>query len=205
MRTALVLPFLFVAAVSQASDSMTISGLSLGGGTGILGLSNVSGMNDGSYYAGPFDASLNGGATQRVYCADLLHHTEYNSATAVNVTDTALLGSGYQQAARIYNKYAGGVVSDATMNAALQAAIWKSIFPTLTYVDGTSGASALADSYLASSDLGSYSNHAKLYDFGGANQSMLGGVPNANPVPEPASMAALGVGAISILRRRKKA
>lgn len=200
MRNPLVLSLVAVAAASQAS-TLNITKLSFGGGTGTLGLSNVNGLTDGSYYAGPFDASLNGGAAMRVFCGDLVNHTTFNAPGTVSLVDTASLGSGYQTAARLLNKYSASVGSDPLQNAALQAAVWKSIFPTLIYKDGTAGASALADSYLASPDLGRYSGHATYYDFGGKNQSMIG----VQAVPEPASMGVLAVGAMGLLRRRRRA
>ena len=182
---------------------MTISRLSLGDNTGILNLSNVTGLQNGAYYAGPFDASLDGGSTLRVFCADLVHHTGFGTATAVTPKDTATLGSGYGQAAQLLNRFGVEVANDPIKNAALQAAIWKSVFPTLVFSDSTAGVSALATTYLGT-DLTGVSNRATYYDFGGANQSMLGFSPNAQPVPEPASFAALGVGALGLLRRRKK-
>ena len=200
MRIPLLFALAALAAASQAS-SLDITGLSMGGNTGILNLGNVTGLADGAYYAGPFDASLDGGSSFRVFCGDLIDHTQFNASTGVSLVDTASLGAGYQQAARLLNKYAGTVGSDPLANAALQAAVWKSIFPTLTYSDGTAGASALAGTYLASTDLAGYSDHATYYDFGGANQSMLG----IQPTPEPTSMAALAVGALGLLRRRKRA
>ncbi len=200
MRSIVLLSLFTVATASQAS-SLKITGLSLGGNTGTLALSNVTGLSDGTYYAGPFDASLDGGAAMRVFCGDLVHHTQFNAGTSVSPTDTAGLGLGFQTAARLLNKYGATAGNDPLKNAALQAAVWKSIFPTLAYADGTAGASALAGTYLASTDLAGYSAHATFYDFGGANQSMIG-VPKA--VPEPASMAALAVGAMGLLRRRAK-
>ena len=198
MRSLLLLSLVAAAAAAQAS-ALDITQLSFGTNTATLSLSGLAGLQSGSYYAGPFDASLDGGASMRVFCGDLIDHTEFNAATGVTLRDTASLGAGYQQAAEILNKYAGAVGDDLVKNAALQAAVWKSIYPTIAYADGTAGASALADSYLASTDLASYSKHATFYDFGGANQSMIG----IKPTPEPSALAALGLGAVAVLRRRK--
>ncbi len=52
-------------------------------------------------------------------------------------------------------------------------------------------------------------DHSGFTTNGGASWNSDGGRPNyafvLNPVPEPASMAALGLGAIALLRRRKRA
>ncbi len=199
MRTLLATSALLVLAATQAraADSMILHGLAQPS-TGTLALSGVSGLNDGLYYAGPFTATLNGGSGFRVFCADLLHETAYNVTNAVTIQDTFSMGSGYQQAARIINKYGASAGNDQLLNAALQGAIWKSIFPTVNLADGTTGATALANSYL-SEDLSGYSAHASYYNLGNSNQSMLA------PVPEPASMAALAVGALGLLKRRKRA
>lgn len=196
MRSLIALSLLAVAAVSQA-DSFNLGGLALTS-TGTL---QMSGVLNGHYYAGPFTATLNGGASFRTFCADLGHEANYGSAQAVTLVDTATLDGGYQQAARILNKYGATAGNDPLKNAALQGGIWKALYGSaLTLADGTAGATTLASAY-ATEDLSAYSSHATFYNLGGANQSMIG----AAPVPEPAAVAALGVGAVGLLRRRKRA
>lgn len=199
MRTLFLVTLAALATAAQA-DTLNIGSLSLGGDTGILHLSGVTGLNDGTYYAGPFDASLNGGSTFRVFCADLLHETAFNANGTVLVQDAATLGAGYGKAAQIVNKFGASVGNDPVKNGALQAAIWTSIFPTVQYSDSTPGISSLAATYLAT-DLTGVSDHASYYNLGNGNQSMLGFSPQA--VPEPTSVAALAVGAMGLLRRKR--
>ena len=195
MRNILVLSLLGVTAASQAADSFNLLGLAPQAGTLAL-----SGILNNTYSAGPFNASLNGGPSMEVYCADLGHSAAYNSPMTVNVVDTSTLGSGYQLAAQILNKHFASA-DTALERAALQGAIWRSIYGnSISLNDGTSGAAALAESYLTE-DLTGYSTSARYYDLGSANQSMMG----VQSVPEPASIAALGVGALGVLKRRKKA
>lgn len=201
----LTISLLAVCSAAHASDSFVLNGLE--SGAGILGLSNVSGLNDGAYWAGPFSAQVNGGAAIDVFCADLLHEANYGSVQAVTIVDTATMGVGYQKAAQILNKYYAGADTDLK-RAALQGAIWKSIFGTLNYSDGTAGASALINSYLAE-DLSLYSTHANYYNLDGANQSMMGirSTPNTplQAVPGPAPVASFAVGLCGLVRRRRKA
>lgn len=193
MRNTLVLSLVAAAAASQAA-TFTLSGLALSG-TGTLALS---GVVNGTYSAGPFSAAVDGNPAMRVYCGDLLHSASYGTPAAVAVMDTATLGAGYEQAARIYNKYAPLAGNDVQLNAALQGGIWKAIYgATVNVADGTAGAAALANGY-ATEDLSAFSSHANFYNTGGANQGMIGAVP------EPASMVALGAGALGLLRRRKR-
>lgn len=196
MRNLLALALAVATAAAQA-DTFTLGGLALTN-TGTL---QLSGALNGHYYAGPFTASINGGASFRTYCADLAHSAHYGDSQAFTLTDTATLGSDFQLAARLLNKYGVAAGNDPLKNAALQGAIWKALNGSaLTIADGTAGAAALANAYLAE-DLSEVSNHALFYGLGGQNQSMIG----VAPVPEPASIAALAVGGMGLLRRRKSA
>ena len=195
MRKLLLLSLFSISVAAQASDSLKIGGLTFGGGT------NTAIVNGTALYAGPFDASLNGGATQRVFCVDLHHWVNYDP-TGVLVQDTASLGLNFGYAAKLYNRFAGGVGNDPLENAALQVALWSAVEGGVAYSDfWNAGVSSRATQMLGT-DVSAYSSHATYFNAGGANQSMLGGTPQA--VPEPASMLALGAGAVGLLRRRKR-
>jgi hypothetical protein len=198
MKIHLSLSLVAFLATGASATTLTLQGLALGSNAQM----NVSGSGlfNGTVFAGPENASLDGGPSIRVFCADLAHLSNSN-VTSVTLVDTSTAGTNWQLAAKLYNKYSPTVGNNTFDNAALQVAIWRAIFPSATITDGdTSGVSAAANILLAS-DLTGISDQATYYDMGGANQSMLGGY---QPVPEPASMAALGLGALGLLKRGKR-
>ncbi len=201
MKTFFILSVSACLAAGASATTFTLQGLALPSndtvhvtGPGVL-------TND--VYAGPENASLNGGPSFRVFCADL-GHLSNGGATPVSLVDTSLplVGSGYKLAAKLYNKYSPTVGNDQDANAALQVAIWEAIFPSATITDVAPAGIVAQANILLGSDLSAVSDKATYYDMGNANQSMIGGY---QAVPEPTSMAALGLGALALVKRRKRA
>jgi hypothetical protein len=179
--------------LALANDTLTMDGLTYGSSTytaTIDGSQNV--------YAGPFNASLDGGGTFQVFCADIADETVFNTATPVVLQNTATLGSNYQYAAQLLNAFEPSAGSNLLDNAGLQVAIWETLFPSHTYTDfWQPGVVAQANVYL-SQNVSGFSDVATYYNYGGANQSMIGAA-----TPEPAPIAAVGLGLLGLIRRRR--
>ena len=167
-------------------------------------------------YAGPLKVAVDGGSQFSAYCVDLAHSISSGDQWSVTVTSTSdpSLNNGVRLG-QIYNKYAGSV-SSKDEGAALQLALWD------VWADGGDGFSsgafratsisasvtALFSAIVADplTGISSFTNYYKA-DFHGPNndrnQNLIGGTPpNATPVPEPASMAVIGLGLAALRRRR---
>lgn len=156
-------------------------------------------------YASPENAKIvNGSSTsyQVLFCCDLSHYSITNSAKVASVLDTASLGSNFQLAAKYYNHFEPTIAGNVNDEAALQLVIWKALYsadaPNPTF-SGNSTIETIATGYF-STDVSGASNHATVYDFGGANQNMLGA---SQPVPEPSMFVGVGFCALGLLRRKK--
>jgi hypothetical protein len=196
-----------------------ISAFSMGANLYVQGL--VAGKNESvkikygssnlNVKAGTFKGKLNGGASFDMYCVDLDHTVSPPSTYQVDVLSLAPLSNGLL-AGRLYEKYAH-TVNTARKGAALQLAIWDAVvdggngFTTGNLKNnGTSSATInQAKAYLTgalASNLTPTTNYLRAKDHPhGRNQNMIGG---CEPVPEPASMAAILIGAAGVIRRRRK-
>ncbi|RYG44755.1 PEP-CTERM sorting domain-containing protein [bacterium] len=159
--------------------------------------------------AGPQAANYDGREFEG-YCIDL----SYTQQIPSTFSATPRAASGFlpegDRIAKLVNQYAAGVTG-RDQGAALQLAIWDIL------VDGGDGADAgdfrasnlntgtqgYFEGFLADPLIG-VSNVATVYDpdSHGTNHNVNQGLIEA--VPEPASMIALGLGGLALLRRRKK-
>jgi PEP-CTERM motif len=144
------------------------------------------------------------------YCADALSPLNSNvnpyTVGSVNMTN----GTGMALAARIM--LAGfSSATTADQQQGLQLAIWDALYDNGASFDSTNGnmkvtsgvnASALgfASSFYTAGKNSSASSGVQLFTAGGA-----GGQSQLHVVPEPATLAVLGLGAFGLLRRRKSA
>ncbi|MBN9502054.1 MAG: PEP-CTERM sorting domain-containing protein [Armatimonadetes bacterium] len=194
------------AAVAATANSVTVDmGDHVGNNSNSTFLINYGGTK--TVKGAPINAAIDGNPIVG-YCVDLDHAAALNTTYEADTYSAIWLWN--LQGARvgyIYNKYAP-LAGDLDHQIALQVAIWESRYDsTLNLNSGTFStislnttvkgyAQAILDDVAAAS---TFSDVCVYKGVNGDVQDIIGPAP----VPEPASMAALGIGAMALIRRRK--
>ena len=205
MRYALIAGL--VACVTQSFASISIRFDNTGLGQGIDYVYNGNGRSN---FAGQLNfTNLTDSVAFTTYCVDLDHLIGGGQTYTVNLVPT-IGDATFSQAGSVYaNNYAAVATNDAA--AALQIAIWASRYGT-DLATNSGGTFQLESNW--------YTNHGSII---AAAQSMVAlGVNNPldanrlvpdpegsgqaqlSPVPEPASLLAVGAGIAALARRRRK-
>lgn len=200
-------------------------------GMGQHDIVTINGLVSGSFYAGEIDwnwsnpvpAGFDSSIT--TYCVDLLHELSYTQTVGISNTDdpamTTLAVDGGGKAAWLVDTYAA-VVSTGVQAAALQVAIWESLYDNdhnlntgnFSLVTSNAAYTGAAEAMLIYNQANYYLN--QLFSSSAPNQQYYtatatwfdaigpSGGQNQIGTPEPATLALLGLGgAIAAFRRRR--
>ena len=188
-------------AVSQAAVSRTTTGsstssaVSLGGGlTRSLVLSQYTNPNPG---IGQSDAFVSGGAFSfdNGPAVASNYSIDYAYATPVSFAGTTGFQVDFRTNDQAYDLFV--VLTDsAGRQSSLSGAVRASASPFTVFATGLSGTASLASIVRVS--VQSETRTAGV-------DSSITRVQSVNPVPEPSALAALGLGAAALLRRRRRA
>ncbi|MFN8220203.1 MAG: PEP-CTERM sorting domain-containing protein [Fimbriimonadales bacterium] len=204
-RKILYVSILTVAAAASQAITLTFHN-SVGGKSQAVNVST--GGNGHQFMAGAMDITLGGGPHVEAYCVDLLHSVSNGNSYNVNVKPMSMQGPYGDRAAWLFQTYAPAV-DTSEKGAALQLAIWDVVS------DGGDGFGA---GWFQTSETGSLLSQAQTYlnasigqsgsaywleatghgEHNDRNQNLM------TTVPEPSSIAAVAVGAMALLRRRRK-
>lgn len=165
-------------------------------------------------WVGQIDLKIKDGATISGYCVDAKHTAKdgYQSYYVKTTDDLNAEETGAnKKIGYLLNTYAPGIHTDKDAMA-MQLAIWELLYDAMPYNVGTGQGQFSLKSISGYSDQQTQAVIDKANQLAGTdgngtatyfkskkshNQSF------AAPVPEPASLAVLGVGALALLRRRK--
>jgi len=196
--------FSVAAAAASMATPLNLTGIDYAKG------GNVSASLDGNgqyFFGGPQQGNYNGGAGQDFFCVDFDKHNglpETYDATLLNqssLTNGGLVG-------KIFNKF--GSITSSAQGAAVQLAIWDAIYDN---GDGLGAGRFQGSDYasevsaILSADYTGVSSKISYYQptSHGPSGNLYQGMIGAAPVPEPMSMAVVGLGAAALMRRRRKA
>jgi hypothetical protein len=141
----------------------------------------------------------------KTVCGDLGNTISGGQQWAWNGQSTASMPAPYQKAGQIVSTFFGTALTN-NEGAALQLAVWEAIYDNgfdlssgnFQYNDNNATVSALALTFYNGGLSGSALYLAPQPSNAGQGQLTV------NPVPEPGTMAALGLGALAFIRRRRK-
>lgn len=204
-----------VVSVASAQSTLRVTGVTPGKSQNV----QIALYGATEYVAsGPQAASYNGNAFEG-YCIDLAHTQNTSQPFAVSTQNASSFLPNGDRIARLVNQFAS-TVDSADKGAALQLAIWDILVDGGDGVDQgnfkatylTTGTQTFLNSFL-NANVSAASNVAVVFQptsytpYNGVyyNQGLIGpgGSGGVDAVPEPASMIALGIGGLALLRRRK--
>ena len=208
-----------VAGSAQASPTLTFLSVNQGQN---LKTSRNNGSSFQSMFAGELKMRLiNGSSTSDFlgFCGDITV-TMGSGPIGTTITNSSALKKNGERIGYLVNKYAPGILGNGNVSqrkdqaAALQLTIWELLEENTETCDITAGsfrAKASNDGALSASingflniymnDIGSGLATYYKAPVNGNGQSVSQGV--LTPVPEPATMATLGVGLVALGKRRK--
>lgn len=197
-----------------AFPTLQLTGTGKGGNVKV---SLNSGGNYNSFFAGEMKLKLNTGSSVTNFsgfCTDSDIHVS-GSAWNVTITDTSNLDPNGARIANLVNTYLPGIIASGSNDQAraLQLVIWElseessstfdlttGSFRAKSTDDGALSAGTLSAATTYLSNMGTSVAPFYMSGFNGNNQLSQNMVA---PVPEPASMGALALGVIGLVRRRR--